>query len=98
MIKIDNWSTTDTIGPYDAPELSRLRLHGMVFGHPRFPDGKEVRTSSIQNVNGRVIKTRNSIYKLGRIDPGFRKFLKIERPKWDWRKPITIIEHGRKGR
>lgn len=38
---------------------------GNVYGNPDFPDGTLVKTSSIQEVNGDIIRTKNNTYKLG---------------------------------
>ena len=94
MITLQNWSTISTEDPYIAPELRTLRLQGDAYGHPKFPDGHYIKTSGIKNFKGRIVYTHsknNSVYKLGKIDPNFRKFLKKTRPNWDWRHPIKWI-------
>lgn len=96
VTKLENWATITSPDPWLAPELQRLYLVGTVYNHSdpeRHPDGKEIRTSYIVEAQGRVVKTASgSVYKLGRIDPDFREFLRTERPGWDWRNPITVIE------
>jgi len=91
VIKIDDWMTVASIGsPYQAPETLGICLRGMVYGHSRFENGDAVRTSVVVKVEGRKVFTRSgSVYRLGRINPGFRKFLKKEKPDWDWRNPIV---------
>lgn len=46
-------------------------LYGSIFGdiHERFPDGYEIHTSGIKNIEiqeGDIVRTRNSTYKLGK--------------------------------
>ena len=95
ITKLENWATVVT-SIWLAPEVQRLHLAGTVYNHSdsdRHPDGKEIRTSYIVEAKGRIVKTvSGSVYKLGKIDPEFRKFLKKERPDWDWRNPVTVIE------
>ena len=93
MIKINDWSTTSLDNnPYLAPELKRINLQGKVYNHPRFDDGSKVTTSSIIKVEGRIIHTKSdSIYKLRSIDKNFRKWLKKNRPDWDYKKPIIML-------
>ena len=90
VVKIDNWFVADANDPYLAPECRTLHLKGQVFGHPNHKDGNNIRTSRIISVKGRKITTLSRTYLLGKIDPGYRKWLKENRPKWDWRKPITV--------
>jgi hypothetical protein len=92
MIKLHNWKVVSEKGsPYRAPETLGIQLKGDVYGHKAFNDGDHIRTSAIVSVEGRVISTRSgSLYLLGRIDPLYRKFLKLQRPHWNWRKPITF--------
>jgi hypothetical protein len=64
---LENWSVSSApVGPYDAPEMAYHQLSGNVFGHPRFDEGKRIRTSDIKSVNGREVVTRSgSVYTLG---------------------------------
>lgn len=48
------------------------RLMGSAYGHPRFPDGESVITSSLKDgvpetnyKKGDVVETRNTLYELG---------------------------------
>ena len=91
-MKINNWSITGSADPYKAPEQVRRCLRGVVDNHPCLGKEKSITTSSIKNVSGRIVYTSSrSIYQLGKIDPGYRKFLKKIRPNWNWRNPITIL-------
>ena len=87
---MQNWSTTGTGDLYTPPEMQKLALQGKVYGHPRYKDGTLLVTTPIETVKGRQVKTRNTHYVLGRIDPTFRQWLKKNRPKWDYKNPITV--------
>lgn len=97
FVKIDNWATVavgsnDGIpNPYLPPELTKVSLSGKVYGHPSFRSGKSIVTSSVQDANGRKVITKNTVYKLGKIDPEFRKWLKARTPDWNWRKPVIFV-------
>jgi len=93
MITLNNWSTT-TINndPYLAPELRKIHLQGKVTGHPCFPDGHQITTTRIIDADGLVVKTKNTTYHLGTIDPGFEAWLAEHRPDFDPENPITIIK------
>lgn len=58
-VRIENWTILDN------------QLYGEAYGHPRFEDGKKVRTSSIKEVpmmpeEGDKVETQNTIYVLGK--------------------------------
>lgn len=94
IVTLHNWSTT-RVNIYRSPEIEPVSLVGDVYGHPTRPDGRNVTTSQVKTVDGRIITTRSgSLYRLGRINPAFRKWLREHRPKWDWRNPITIKERA----
>lgn len=90
--KLDNWSVKGNASPYTAPECYSLCLTGTVTGHPRFADGDVIRTSSIKDAKGRFVHTNSgSIYKLGKINPKYRAWLKKNRSDWNHKIPITIV-------
>ena len=65
-MRLENWSVVAIPdNPYQAPELIRMRIHGEVYGNPRFTDGELVTTSSVQKIEGKNIYTLNSVYELG---------------------------------
>jgi len=76
-MKLERWSIVSRplLNPFLAPEQVRLSLHGRVYGNPNFMDGESITTTSIQGliVEGDMvkIKTKNSIYELGEVDPGY---------------------------
>ena len=79
MIKIDNWS------------VKRARLCGYVSNHPRIDCG-DIVTSRIVKIDKRTIHTYSgSVYKLGKINPYFKKMFKKFNSSWDWRKPLENL-------
>jgi len=74
-MKIENWSVINCPGsPYDPPELWIPRLHGKVYGHPRFEEGKDIATSRIVGIEGELLVTHSgSQYELGIVDPDYEK-------------------------
>ena len=65
-----------------------------MFGSPKFVDGKFIVTSEVVGINGRNITTKSgTVYYLGKIDPKYRRFLKTNRPNWDWRNPISDLRN-----
>jgi hypothetical protein len=98
MIKIlDNWSFTDT-DPYFAPERQRIHVVGNLrqdYGENSHYDGRPfrqgdgIRTSAVVKTEGRKIFTvSGSCYQLGKIDPGYRKFLREQGIEYDPRNPV----------
>lgn len=74
-IILENWSTVSGGDEYTAPECRTLNLHGEVYGHPRFEDGKVIVSSEISKINCRFVTTRSgSLYWLGKPDPNFVKW------------------------
>lgn len=93
-VLLNDWSVTDdhAVNPYTPPEHTRKRLQGTVVGHPTRPDGERVVTSVIDDVVGRIVFCESRPYRLGKIAPGYRKYLRENRPDWDWRNPIKWVE------
>ena len=72
MLRLEQWSIINTGSPYAGPELVSQRLHGRVYGHPRFDDGEWVTTSPIKAVEDGVVTTYSgSQYELGEVDPQY---------------------------
>jgi len=68
MAKIHNWRIVSAGSPFMAPECRTQSIQGEVSGHPRFPDGRSVTTSTIASVDGRTVTTYSgTVYTLGRI-------------------------------
>ncbi len=70
---------------YLAPEAQSACLSGYRDDEPTF-----VRTSSIISVNGREIKTHNSLYILEDIDEGYLKWMKENGYSYNYDNPITL--------
>lgn len=73
-MKLENWSVRGDSSPYIPPEQRTLILRGEVYGHPRFEDGEVIWTSPIVNVDGRIVKTKNSEYELGGVEQDFLRW------------------------
>lgn len=75
--RIECWSIClDYADIYQAPELYKKYLQGNVYDNERFNEGTFIHTSSIQDIdldNG-IIKTKNSTYKLGKIDSEYLEY------------------------
>jgi hypothetical protein len=97
MTKIQDWSITVKSDGYTAPELISPRLVGIVFGHPVKKDGEKVMSGPIIKVEGRIVTTHSgTVYHLGRIDPGYRKWLKENGIPYDPKHPIVVRGPGEK--
>jgi len=76
-----------------APD--HLRLRGFVYGHPLQLDGKEVETSRLVNVAGRFATTSSgTIYRLGRVQPRYRRWLNEAGIFYDPKQPIIMRDDG----
>ncbi len=71
--QLDNWCLTSNQDGYKAPEQVVPKLHGIVIGHPRISDGESITTSRLLGRRGDLIATRNTLYRLGAIDPEYDK-------------------------
>lgn len=90
VVIIQEWAVH--ADPFAAPELRRVYLHGRVYGHPREGDGKSVITSKIRDSKGRIVTTESgTVYRLGRINRKYRRYLKKEGIPYDPRNPIKMI-------
>lgn len=66
MPKLENWYHTGALIVL-APEKGSGRLAGKVTGHPEFPDGEQIMTSTIVKIteDNKLITQSGSIYELG---------------------------------
>ena len=81
--------------PFDAPELGKQYLSGDVYNHTTRPDGEGVVTSRIVKVEGRFIHTRSgSVYRLGRVERGYRRWMKKEGLDYDRKEPVKLKRGG----
>jgi hypothetical protein len=77
--KVECWSLCDPMqSPYRAPELGSRRLQGVVSGDANFPAHYHIVTSDVVKIDGeaRTCETKNTIYQLGKIDPGYVAYMK----------------------
>lgn len=97
--KLSDWAI-EFGGPddgYTAPEIRGIRLVGIVTGHHRKEDGKQVATSTVARVEGRRVWTRSGTeYELvGDPCIEYRTWL-LERGKpYDVENPIKVIGGGK---
>jgi hypothetical protein len=56
VVILKRWSFESHYYPYTH------FLRGICIGHPRLPDGADIKTSEIECMQGREIETRNTIY------------------------------------
>ena len=100
MAKLDNWAVVFE-DPYLPPERQTKHLCGVVTGHPnpRHEDGKEIVTSTIKAVSGRVVTTMSgTTYELGEANPQYQSFME----EWarrtgksiDPEEPIKMFTYG----
>lgn len=61
-----HWHCSRPDDGFTAPERRPLLVHGDIYGHPTFPDGKSITTSPIIGMDGAVVRTATgSRYRLG---------------------------------
>ena len=75
IAKLQHWSlrSRDSAG-WQSPDEDGTRLFGLVFGHPKHFDGKELITSPVvQCTANRVVTRSGSEYALGPIDPAYER-------------------------
>lgn len=85
MTRLEKWAIKYYPNPYAAPENQPIRLEGVVYGHPRKEDGKEVVTSPIEKIDHdlRQVTTRTgTVYQLGKPEEGYRQYVLKECPKY----------------
>ena len=72
--RLENWAVKTAANPYLPPELKWDVLTGLVFGHPRHLDGKDVATSHIVGQRaGRVVTASGTEYELGVVESGYER-------------------------
>lgn len=95
VVRLVDWSVKDNraASPYMAPEQTTKHLVGRAFGHPTaVNDGGILTSSPIKAVNGRLVTTKSgTVYRLGRIDPKYRAWLRNEGIAYDPHNPVRIV-------
>lgn len=93
---LHNWSVY--LAPYKPPVEGFECIVGDVYGHPnseRHPDGKTIQTSSLVGAKGRTVTTRaGSTYRLGRIDPKYRRWMRKQGIAYDRHQPVKARERA----
>ena len=90
IVKLDRWFVT--ADPWQAPGCRAQLVHGNAYGHPRFADGRRVVIGTVREIDGRIIKTKRTTYRLGRIDPEYRERLKRAGIPYDPKEPIKWVK------
>ena len=96
-ITLHRWSTTRSeshpAARYMAPEQLPLRLQGQAYNDPRRDDGHHVVTSRIVSADKRIVTTGSgSIYRLGRPDQKWLKWLRDSGRTYDPKQPIKEMD------
>jgi hypothetical protein len=86
---IENWHIEGDL--FTPPELAVLKVVGKPINHPdpKF-DGSRNIVATVLNANGRIIKTKNSTYKLGTPNKEYINWMKENSISFDPENPITI--------
>ena len=73
IAKLQHWSLRSrTLGEWQSPEQNGVCLFGLVAGHARHQDGKEVMTTPVMRCQANCVVTRSgSAYELGLADPAY---------------------------
>ncbi len=93
MIRIEDWwvAIKGEDDGYMAPEQVKKCLAGIVYNHPRRPDGDHVYTSSIVKVDGRIVTTSSgNIYCLGTPSEKYKSWCLEQHMVIDPANPIPI--------
>jgi hypothetical protein len=92
-ILIENWSVVTRSEPHIAPEIRDASLNGVVYGHPKFPNGDEIITSQIVEADGRMVRTYSgSLYKLGSPSKMYLDWLQHNGIAYNEEQPIRTRE------
>jgi hypothetical protein len=79
MARLENWAViTAPVSMFMAPELCSKKLQGKIYDDPRFADGVNVHTSSLEEIDvlKRTARTRNTVYILGEPHPDYAQYCK----------------------
>jgi len=95
QVRIKNWAVCTDSNEYTAPEAVYCYLHGEIYGHPLYPDGKAVNTSYIKSSEGRFITTKSRVYELdGPPSDSYMEYLKSINHEYDPENPIKFKERA----
>ena len=73
--RLEHWSLRSRpLGRIEPPEEDAVCLFGLVAGHQRHRDGKEVLTSAVVYwADNRVVTKSGTEYELGAVDPSYER-------------------------
>lgn len=95
--KLNNWAiVTDCSNPFQAPELRRQALMGIVEGHPKRDDGKTIVTSFIKGTfEDRVVTASGSLIELGEPKADYASlFPNAKQRLFDSAPRLTLLPSG----
>jgi len=92
VIKLENWSVVNiNKNPYSSPESGIRALHGDANNHPKLGKDVSVTTSAVISAKGHVVKTKSgSRYQLGKPDPAYLIWLKVNHLELDEKNPVKV--------
>lgn len=92
MARIEEWAVGYSSKlAYAAPECRPATLTGLVFNHPRLPDGMRTRTTRIVSASGRCVLTASgTTYLLGKPSPEYIEYLRAQGKTLDEMQPIKV--------
>ena len=93
VVQIDDWFTAQYHeNPYIAPEANPVVLFGVVTGHPKKTDGKIIKTSAIVDCLGGYVKTKNTLYKLGKPKQEWLEWMRDNDHSFNPDEPVKITK------
>lgn len=93
-VRLERWGVVLNGNVYQAPECQARALQGVVYGHPKKPDGTSVQTSAIVGVDGRLVTTSSgTTYELvGEPDDDYAAYLRGAGLRFDPENPTVNVE------
>ncbi|MBY0552864.1 MAG: hypothetical protein K2W95_36610 [Candidatus Obscuribacterales bacterium] len=91
IVRIEQWAVYNFPDEMNLdPELRHIRLHGAVYGHPGYPDGKVIDTSVIIGSTGTIVHCASRSYQLGEPCPKFLAWLAETGKTLDPVQPVKV--------
>lgn len=91
VVRIEQWSVFNFPDQmYLPPEERDIRLHGAVYGHPRYPDGKVIDTSAIIGTAGTIVHCASRSYQLGTPSARYLNWLASIGKAFDPVQPVKV--------
>lgn len=92
MVRIENWNLK--IKPSDCllgNIYNYFKLEGIVYGHPKIPDGADITTSKIIEIAGLYVQTKNTRYLLGHPSLNYLQWLVENDIEFNPNNPINLF-------